>query len=453
MNQLQIRNLNKWKENLQKVKIYIDEKKERPSSLDEKKETKSLAKWLDHSNCNFENKSRIMKNDEVRGLWNDFINEPKYKTYLFQEGIWEIRFQQIKNYIDINNNRPSSKDKNAEIASLGCWIVAESKNYDIDISKCKGCMKYKNIHNMWSDFIIDPLYISYFVDSIELWKEKLQIVKKYIDDNKKLPSSSSKNNEIKQLGVWIVNQKRKYDIDIEKCEEGMKIKEIYDLWNDFINDIKYKKLISYGSDRWKIYLQDVRNYIEKYNTLPPACGITKKLGKWIQTQNENYNVDISKSKQIIIEKEIHQLWKDFINYEMNKIELWRNKTEAKLYTILKNIYPTIIVQFKQDWCKKVKRLPYDFCIPEYKIIIELDGLQHFQQISCWLSPEEQYKNDKYKEKCANDNNYSVIRVLQDDVLNDRYDWYKELCDAIEEIKNGDEIVNIYLCKNGEYDKF
>ena len=138
---------------------------------------------------------------------------------------------------------------------------------------------------------------------------------------------------------------------------------------------------------------------------------------------------------------------------MNKIELWRNKTEAKLYTILKNIYPTIIVQFKQDWCKKVKRLPYDFCIPEYKIIIELDGLQHFQQISCWLSPEEQYKNDKYKEKCANDNNYSVIRVLQDDVLNDRYDWYKELCDAIEEIKNGDEIVNIYLCKNGEYDKF
>ena len=80
-------------------------------------------------------------------------------------------------------------------------------------------------------------------------------------------------------------------------------------------------------------------------------------------------------------------------------------------------------------------------------------MQHFQQVSNWSSPEEQFENDKYKEKCANDNNYSVIRILQEDVLNDAYDWCKELCDAIEEIIYGDEIVNIYLCKNGEYDKF
>ena len=36
---------------------------------------------------------------------------------------------------------------------------------------------------------------------------------------------------------------------------------------------------------------------------------------------------------------------------------------------------------------------------------------------------------------------------------DSYDWCKELCDAIEEIKRGDDVVNIYLCKNGEYDNF
>jgi hypothetical protein len=98
-------------------------------------------------------------------------------------------------------------------------------------------------------------------------------------------------------------------------------------------------------------------------------------------------------------------------------------------------------------------LPFDFCIPEYKIIIELDGPQHFQQISNWSSPEEQFENDKYKETCANDNSYSVIRLLQEDVFYDTYDWVKELCETIEEIKNGDEVVNVYLCKNGEYDAF
>ena len=131
----------------------------------------------------------------------------------------------------------------------------------------------------------------------------------------------------------------------------------------------------------------------------------------------------------------------------------KHKTEKKLYDILIIIYPTLITQFKQEWCKNKTYLPFDFCIPEYNIIIELDGPQHFQQVSNWSSPEEQFENDKYKEKCANDNEYSVIRILQEDVLNDTYDWLKDLCNTIEEIKNGDEVVNAYLCKNGEYECF
>ena len=66
---------------------------------------------------------------------------------------------------------------------------------------------------------------------------------------------------------------------------------------------------------------------------------------------------------------------------------------------------------------------------------------------------EQFENDKYKEKCANDNNYSVIRIIQEDVLNDTYDWINKLCDAIEEIIKGDDVVNIYLCQNDEYKDF
>ena len=131
----------------------------------------------------------------------------------------------------------------------------------------------------------------------------------------------------------------------------------------------------------------------------------------------------------------------------------KKKTETKLYELIISFYPSIITQFKQDWCKKINHLPFDFCIPEPKIIIELDGRQHFIQIWNWQSPEISFENDKYKEKCANENGYSTIRIIQEDVLYDKYDWCKELCDAIENIKNGDKIVNIYLCKNNEYDLF
>jgi very-short-patch-repair endonuclease/protein-arginine kinase activator protein McsA len=131
-----------------------------------------------------------------------------------------------------------------------------------------------------------------------------------------------------------------------------------------------------------------------------------------------------------------------------------NKTEGKLYETLKTVYPSIVTQYKQDWCKNITYLPYDFCIPELNIIIELDGGQHFKDVKIWRTTrEDQFKNDQYKEQCANANNYSVIRLLQEDVFYDRYDWCKELCDAIEDIKRSDDIVNIYLCKHNEYADF
>ena len=130
-----------------------------------------------------------------------------------------------------------------------------------------------------------------------------------------------------------------------------------------------------------------------------------------------------------------------------------NKTETKFYKIIKKLFPSIIYQFKAEWCKNKTFLPFDFCIPEHKIIIEIDGPQHFTQIMQWKPPEEQFKIDKYKENCANINNYSVIRIIQNDVLLEKYNWLKDLYETIEELKNGDEIANVYLCKNGEYDLY
>ena len=100
-----------------------------------------------------------------------------------------------------------------------------------------------------------------------------------------------------------------------------------------------------------------------------------------------------------------------------------------------------------------KYLPFDFCIPELKIIIELDGAQHFIQVSNWASPEETYENDLFKEKCAKENGYSMVRIIQEDVFNDTYDWLSKILLSIEEIKISGNIENRYLCENNEYNKF
>ena len=59
----------------------------------------------------------------------------------------------------------------------------------------------------------------------------------------------------------------------------------------------------------------------------------------------------------------------------------------------------------------------------------------------------------YKMDCANKNKYSVIRLTQEGVFYDAYDWYNELKENIEKIIKYKNIQNIYMCMNNEYDIF
>lgn len=130
-----------------------------------------------------------------------------------------------------------------------------------------------------------------------------------------------------------------------------------------------------------------------------------------------------------------------------------NKTEGKLFnTLIENGYD-VVSQFKADWCRNPETnvcLPFDFLIEEYKTIIEVDGIQHFQQVSNWRSPEEQHQKDLYKMECANKNGYTMIRVFQKDIWNDKNNWFEKL-DLSIGIYNPPR--RIYISSGNEYECF
>lgn len=131
----------------------------------------------------------------------------------------------------------------------------------------------------------------------------------------------------------------------------------------------------------------------------------------------------------------------------------RYKTEEKLTKKLEQIFPTIKIQAKYDWCKNIKHLPFDFCLEEQKIIIECDGEQHWKQVAKWKTPQHIRQRDLYKMNCANENGYSMIRIIQEDVFKDKYDWLTELQEYVANICQQNRIQNIYMCKNDEYKDF
>jgi len=204
------------------------------------------------------------------------------------------------------------------------------------------------------------------------------------------------------------------------------------------------------------------NHLSNYNCQKCAKNLKSNTTSFIEkAQHLHHNrYDYSKvnyinaDTHIIIICKEHGEFSQIPDFHINRFcgcPYCNYKTEHICFTKLQLKYPLIIKQYKVAWCKIKRYLPFDFCIPELFIIIELDGPQHFTQISNWKSPEETHNNDKYKIICANKNGFSIIRILQEDVYYNKYNWLDELLINIQKIINDKIIKNIYICKNNEYD--
>jgi hypothetical protein len=105
----------------------------------------------------------------------------------------------------------------------------------------------------------------------------------------------------------------------------------------------------------------------------------------------------------------------------------KHKTQEILYNWLTSAYPEyeISVEQKFPWCvntKTEKQSRFDFTIEHLKIIIELDGRQHFEDTSNWDPAHITLKTDITKMKAAIENGYTIIRLIQEDVLFDNIEW-------------------------------
>jgi hypothetical protein len=168
-----------------------------------------------------------MKNETIYNKWTELINDIKYKEY-FQsiDELWDESFKQLKLYINTNKKRPSGRNN-----ELAIWCSCQMTNY----RQKKNSMKNKEKYNKWDDFINNIKYKKYFQSNDELWDESFKQLKLYIDTNEKRPSKHDKDNKI--LGNWVSAQQTNYN----KKMKIMKNKIIYNKWEDFINDSKYKK--------------------------------------------------------------------------------------------------------------------------------------------------------------------------------------------------------------------
>jgi very-short-patch-repair endonuclease len=133
----------------------------------------------------------------------------------------------------------------------------------------------------------------------------------------------------------------------------------------------------------------------------------------------------------------------------------KNKTEGKVQEFLKGEYEDYKYQLRFDWCRYSKTnniMPIDFGLLDRKIVIELDGEQHFSHISNWNLPEDVQSKDIEKIKHCLDNGYSLIHIYQVDIWKDTYDWTEFIKRLIRDLESEARPQCVFVADGGKYNK-
>jgi very-short-patch-repair endonuclease len=80
----------------------------------------------------------------------------------------------------------------------------------------------------------------------------------------------------------------------------------------------------------------------------------------------------------------------------------------------------------------------------FNILIELDGIQHFEQVEGWENVLEVQKIDKEKNELALRNRYHIIRICQRIVWRDTEDWEAQLLTVIMDLKMKNESSKVLI---------
>ena len=145
-------------------------------------------------------------------------------------------------------------------------------------------------------------------------------------------------------------------------------------------------------------------------------------------------------------------WIGVNNYKSGQgCPMCKNKGEKALYSLLNNMFDDVEIQKEYEDLKLHKSLPYDFFLPKYNLLIELDGDHHRTQIVYYskdMTDEEMevarenadvrlqdrmYK-DKLKDDYAKNNNIPLLRIPYYNANIELDKWKELILNKINEIE-------------------
>jgi len=274
-NELLKTNDDRWLNNLQLLKEFINKNKRKPSKI--KEDEKKIAEWMG------DQLKRIHKG--IRLEWNEFIKE--YKEYFkTDDELWKDKLNTLDLFMIQNKKRPFATKEDEQILALAQWLNKQNiaySNNDFNVFRIKE----------WNIFL--EKHESLLKTKDEIWNENLKRIKNFINKNKRRPYQKKEDEKI--LGKWLSTQLTEY----KKNKNGIHNDRLKQ-WEEFIEE--YKQYLKTDDEIWNDLLFELKQFLDK-NKRTPNRRLEKEkiLGSWLGNQNKTYKTknhgfkDLNRCKQ------------------------------------------------------------------------------------------------------------------------------------------------------------
>jgi len=277
-------------ENYNKLKIWIEKHNTLPLPSSEDPEEIRLSRWCSHKRHN--KKKGRLEYEKIKQLelltywfWTDETIERNTSSF-------DNIFNSLKIWIEKNNRIPSNSSKNKEERQFGVWCCSRRMDKKKEKLTKEKINKLETLQGWyWTNEMIKREYKDF--------EGNFTVLKQWIEEKNKIPSSGSEDKMEKKLGSWYDNQrKNKKNGKLDK-EKIIKLEELTGWY--------WEK-----EDPFDKNYKNLKEWIDFYNKLPSHHSKNKEekhLGVWCCCRRmDKKNGKLSTDKIKLIEALPHWFW-------------------------------------------------------------------------------------------------------------------------------------------------
>ena len=284
-----------WDERFDLLKKHILENGKPPSPNNSDPLIHILGVFWQKQNYNYEKKIKMMRHQRYYDIWTVFKNEFS-DYYTSNKTEWILKFNELKNFIKVNNRSPNKYSKDENEQRIGGWIQAQKVN----LKSGTKMLAHSWAQDMITNFLEE--YKQYFLTFDDKWIKNFTDLETFLEKNHKVPSVH--NEDEKKLSVWQTTQKKNY----KKQAQIMSIPEYREKWDELRNT--YPNELLSKEELWFYHHDRVSQFILEHKRRPNKHSLNedeKFFGNWLGHNLQNYNL----KKNNMTNEEIRTTYESF----------------------------------------------------------------------------------------------------------------------------------------------